>query len=159
MAIYGLCTIFIYIVRYALWSFFKTMVSFTCCIHNSWPAHPPGSTWILNFLSLVDMSCNFLHLGILMLTFAWEILSKSSKKGNLWLYEILLLFSYILVNEFYLLKWLYVFFCGIRISKAIFLLLFNGICSIFVITKTLSIHAFIYAALYSHIWISKLYLV
>lgn len=96
------------------------MVSFTCCIYNSWPAHSPGSTWILNFLSLVDMSCNFLHLGILMLTFAWEILSKSSKKGNLWLYEILLLFSYILVNEFYLLKWLYVFFCGIRISKAIF---------------------------------------
>lgn len=135
------------------------MVSFTCCIYNSWPAHSPGSTWILNFLSLVDMSCNFLHLGILMLTFAWEILSKSSKKGNLWLYEILLLFSYILVNEFYLLKWLYVFFCGIRISKAIFLLLFNGICSIFVITKTLSIHKFIYAALYSHIWISYLYLV
>lgn len=158
MVIYGLCTIFIYIVRYALWSFFKTMVSFTCCIYNSWPAHSPGSTWILNFLSLVDMSCNFLHLEILMLTFAWEILSKSSKKGNLWLYEILLLFSYILVNELYL-KWLYVFFCGIRISKAIFLLLFNGICSIFVITKTLSIHAFTYAALYSHIWISYLYLV
>lgn len=37
-------------------------------------AHFPGSAFLVFF---------FLHLGILMLTFAWEILSKSSKKGKL----------------------------------------------------------------------------
>lgn len=56
--------------------------------------HFPGSAFLVFFL----------HLGILMLTFAWEILSKSSKKGKLWAVDnfnkILLLFSYILVNEF-----------------------------------------------------------
>lgn len=83
MVIYGLCIIFIYIVRYVLWSFFKIMVLFICCIYNSWLVYFLGSIWILNFLLLVDMFCNFLYLGILMFIFVWEILLKLLKKGNL----------------------------------------------------------------------------
>lgn len=77
------------------------MVLFICCIYNSWLVYFFGSMWILNFLLLVDMFCNFLYLEILMFIFVWEILLKLLKKGNLWFYEILFLFFYILVNEFY----------------------------------------------------------